>query len=309
MREMGVVTDDGLNVAEYMLQIKILRLNYTLFDRNEKSTETRQIISDVINNQTIRFLAHDSCWRLANQTVPHTDSNVCYELIKSYEKAANKCKDVEDSNGDSENIADGIRSFTPQCHSFIVLLILSDNPGEVLVDRWQQCETVFRKFVAMCNMVELREDFDALWNGIVAKDEQWWMQPEVLMPNGVSCQARNIRNGAFCGRNGLVPVDGKRKRFCGQCGRKYQKFTANYHVTDWSTEFGWASCTVELLLRYVHHAAFFGYADTDHTKWILALREYAFENVLPLPPKKVYKQRFLYSKLPLTSLFVNRVEQ
>ncbi|KAG4076327.1 hypothetical protein HA402_005770 [Bradysia odoriphaga] len=101
MREMGVVTDDGLNVAEYMLQIKILRLNYTLFDRNEKSTETRQIISDVINNQTIRFLAHDSCWRLANQTVPHTDSNVCYELIKSYEKAANKCKDVEDSNGDS----------------------------------------------------------------------------------------------------------------------------------------------------------------------------------------------------------------
>lgn len=93
------MTDDGFNVAEYMKQIKQLRLNYTSFDINEQPSEMRRTIFDVTHAQLPRLVRKDNCYHISALD-PNQKYAECYTLIKSYEQAANDCKDLQDPDGD-----------------------------------------------------------------------------------------------------------------------------------------------------------------------------------------------------------------
>ncbi|KAG4067007.1 hypothetical protein HA402_012353 [Bradysia odoriphaga] len=103
LRRIGVMTDAGLNETEYMLQIRQLRFNYTTFDINEKSNETKQKILDTILQQTLRRAELDNCHSINSQRFsenPRLYRSICYDLVESYALAASNCKNVKDPKGD-----------------------------------------------------------------------------------------------------------------------------------------------------------------------------------------------------------------
>lgn len=90
------ITDDGLNVTEYMVQIRYLRFNYTSFDeRYANSSEMKKMMFDVIKESAIIF-SDKKCFY--NNYSPDNREH-CYELIQSYERAANRCKLIKNSEG------------------------------------------------------------------------------------------------------------------------------------------------------------------------------------------------------------------
>ncbi|XP_037029872.1 uncharacterized protein LOC119069815 [Bradysia coprophila] len=94
LRRMGVMTDAGLDETEYMVQIKQLRFNYTSFDINEKSNETKQKILDTILKQTLSRAKLDNCHSNNSQRFADNPSlyrSICYDLIESYALAARNC--------------------------------------------------------------------------------------------------------------------------------------------------------------------------------------------------------------------------
>lgn len=81
------ITAKGFQVDEYMIIFKQLRLNYTSYDINTKSKEEKQMVLDAINAFSDRAI-------IGLEGKPKN-----YELITTYEWAANECKDRKDANG------------------------------------------------------------------------------------------------------------------------------------------------------------------------------------------------------------------
>lgn len=102
------MTDEGFQVAEYMAQIKQLRYNYTSFDLNEQSDSMKLNVATALKGQVFRFSHEDGCFaekydrnykgQLRRRTILYPE--ICYELIQSYELAAQSCKDLRDPAGD-----------------------------------------------------------------------------------------------------------------------------------------------------------------------------------------------------------------
>lgn len=93
------------DVATYMQQIKILRLNYTSFDTTGASNRIKNMISEVVGSQVEELLKQDGCAVLSDTSrMNDTDttlnrthsSDVCSKLIESYELAAIECKQEEE---------------------------------------------------------------------------------------------------------------------------------------------------------------------------------------------------------------------
>nr|AWC08440.1 odorant-binding protein 29 [Bradysia odoriphaga] len=108
LRKTGVVTDCGLDEAEYMKQIKQLRFNYTSFNVNDESDNDKRKIWETIENRANSLpplcyyvFSSDSFYTQIQHRIPTLNyQNRCYKLIQSYSKAARKCKDLKDPQGD-----------------------------------------------------------------------------------------------------------------------------------------------------------------------------------------------------------------
>lgn len=97
------MSDNGLNEAEYMAQIKKLRRNYTSFDINKKSDATRREILQIISYQIPPLYRQDSCFsrfgpNRVNVRSNETRGEVCKALLESYAMAASECKAVKASD-------------------------------------------------------------------------------------------------------------------------------------------------------------------------------------------------------------------
>lgn len=75
------MTDEGFQANTYLLQVKQLRLNYTIFDVNTDSPEMQQQVEDAVKKYASVYKG--------------------YETIETYEWAAHECKDMKDSNNDT----------------------------------------------------------------------------------------------------------------------------------------------------------------------------------------------------------------
>lgn len=99
------MTDNGLDEAEYMMQIKQLRYNYTSFDINASDIkpEDKTWLMGVIERRASFLKAFnwpkDAC-KTAQQDIPY-HNNPCNALIESYAEAARTCKNVKYPKGDA----------------------------------------------------------------------------------------------------------------------------------------------------------------------------------------------------------------
>ncbi|XP_037029860.1 uncharacterized protein LOC119069807 isoform X2 [Bradysia coprophila] len=114
LRQLGVITDAGMNETEYMLQIKKLRFNHTSFDITKKSNETKAMILDTTYQKMMSLATNDECFAVSGtrglvngtrgfrENAPPHLSEICHGLIDSYAYAASLCKHMSnDPRGDN----------------------------------------------------------------------------------------------------------------------------------------------------------------------------------------------------------------
>lgn len=91
-----------------MKQIKQLRFNYTTFNINDESMDNKRRIWETMENRANSFtplcfyvFSSDSFFSQPMYRLPTLSyKDRCYKLIQAYQKAADKCKDIKDPDGD-----------------------------------------------------------------------------------------------------------------------------------------------------------------------------------------------------------------
>ncbi|XP_037029884.1 uncharacterized protein LOC119069826 [Bradysia coprophila] len=104
MRKDGVMSDDGLDEAKYIVQIMQLRYNYTTFDIMKKSSEEKEKIWDTISKRASLLTSYEmrpnDLYRHFKCRNMSPFRNHCYDLIRSYVQAVRNCKNLKDPKDD-----------------------------------------------------------------------------------------------------------------------------------------------------------------------------------------------------------------